>query len=139
MITAQELYYKSIEQQLTHRKGWNEISEERQMKYDVFAFWANELFKEKQNQTEMIKMQTESEKRRELAKQKFDEGYAYCEQKHRLIPVSERLPKESGSYIVQTSNVGFVIAWFEQGQFALEHPTTEAVAWQYLPKEIESA
>ncbi len=47
MITAEELYYKSIEQQITHRKTWEEIDRERQVKFEAFAYWANELFREK--------------------------------------------------------------------------------------------
>ena len=44
MITAKELYYKSIEQQITHRKTWEQISEVRQFEFEAFAQWANELF-----------------------------------------------------------------------------------------------
>lgn len=79
----------------------------------------------------------ETAKWREFGKQKFDEGFAYCQEKHKMIPASERLPFESGQYIVQTSNLGTVIAWFEAGEFVLEYPTTEVVGWQYLPEEIE--
>lgn len=88
-------------------------------------------------QMEKLRQHIEREKCREFGKKKFDEGFAYCEEKHKMIPASERLPFESGQYIVQTSNLGTVIAWFEAGEFVLEYPTTEVVGWQYLPQEIE--
>ena len=96
--------------------------------------------KARESEAEQIKKlrdAVEREKYREFGKQKFDEGFAYCEEKHKMIPASERLPFESGQYIVQTSNLGTVIAWFEAGEFVLEYPTTEVVGWQYLPEEIE--
>ena len=52
MITAKELYYKSIEQQVTHRKSWEEIDRDHQVKFEAFAYWANELFKEKEQNNE---------------------------------------------------------------------------------------
>lgn len=70
-------------------------------------------------QMEKLRQHIEREKCREFGKQKFDEGFAYCEEKHKMISASERLPFESGQYIVQTSNVGTVIAWFEAGEFIL--------------------
>jgi hypothetical protein len=89
-------------------------------------------------QVEKLRRYLEQEKHREFGKQKFDEGFAYCEEKHKFILVSERLPFESGKYIVQTSNVGIIVAWFEAGEFIFKYPATEAVAWQYLPEEIEN-
>ncbi len=46
MITAEELYYKSIEQQVTHRKSWEQIGEMRQFEFEAFAHSANQLFNE---------------------------------------------------------------------------------------------
>ncbi len=47
MITAKELYYKSIQQQVTHRTSWEEIDRDSQVQFEAFAYWANELFREK--------------------------------------------------------------------------------------------
>ncbi len=81
-------------------------------------------------------MQTEKEKRQEFGKQKFDEGFAYCEEKHKMIAVTERLPDKNGEYLVQIADEGFGVLWFEQGNFLNDFGSVNAISWQHLPQEI---
>lgn len=44
MITAKQLFEKSQEQIVTHRKKWEQIGETRQFEFEAYAEWANKLF-----------------------------------------------------------------------------------------------
>ena len=54
------------------------------------------------------------------------------EQKIEWIPVSERLPKNNGLYLVYTEEQLFVCS-FENGEFFID----DVLAWMPLPKPYE--
>jgi len=61
------------------------------------------------------------------------EGEIYDIEYSRWIPVSERLPKEEGLYLVYTEEQPFVCS-FEDGEFFID----EVLAWMQLPQPYEA-
>lgn len=46
-ITAKELHEKSIQQQVTHRRAFEDLSEDQKFKLEAYAEWCNEIIKNK--------------------------------------------------------------------------------------------
>jgi hypothetical protein len=46
MITPEKLYEKSIQQQVTHRKPYDAISQDRKWQFEAYSEWANQIIAE---------------------------------------------------------------------------------------------
>ena len=69
-------------------------------------------------------------------REQYDKGYEDGLNADKWIPCSERLPEESGNYIVCGKYVTWVANWFCDTWWDIEKKCrwTNVIAWQPLPK-----